>query len=61
LVPFPVVGGRLRRTHGRIDFDLADAPEDRRTQIEDALLSYIGQIYRESPIIGSPEELQGRS
>lgn len=42
VVPFPVVGGQISATHGRIDFDLADAPED-RDAIEDALLSYIGQ------------------
>ena len=42
VVPFPVVGGQISATHGRLDFDLADAPED-RDGIEDALASYIAQ------------------
>lgn len=39
-VPFAVTGGAISATHGRIDFNMPDAPED-RDAIEDALNAFV--------------------
>ncbi len=40
VIPFGVTGGQISATHGRIDFDMPDAPEDRQ-EIEAALNDYV--------------------
>lgn len=40
VVPFGVTGGQISATHGRLDFDMPDAPED-RDEIEQALNGYV--------------------
>ncbi len=40
VVPFGVTGGAITAGHGRLDFDMPDAPQD-RDQIEDALNAYV--------------------
>jgi len=52
---FPVVGGRLRRTHGRIDFILADCERDRGRPIEDAPAVLYGPRFYHHRFIGSPK------
>ncbi|KIN64980.1 Alanyl-transfer RNA synthetase domain protein [Sulfitobacter noctilucicola] len=42
VVPFGVTGGQISATHGRLDFDMPDAPED-RDAIEHALNEYTAQ------------------
>ena len=39
-VPFGVTGGAISATHGRLDFDMPDAPDD-RDALEDALNEYV--------------------
>lgn len=40
-VPFGVTGGQISATHGRLDFDMPEVPQD-RTDIEDALNGFVG-------------------
>jgi len=40
VIPFGVTGGQISATHGRLDFDMPEAPED-RAGIEDALNSFV--------------------
>ncbi|MEW9918828.1 alanyl-tRNA editing protein [Marimonas sp. MJW-29] len=40
VIPFGVTGGQISATHGRLDFDMPDAPED-RDELEEALNSYV--------------------
>ncbi len=47
VVPFGVTGGSISATHGRLDFDMPDAPQD-RDAIEEALNAYVEQDARVS-------------
>lgn len=40
VIPFGVTGGQISATHGRLDFDMPDAPQD-RDAIEAALNDYV--------------------
>ncbi|AXI46457.1 Ala-tRNA(Pro) hydrolase [Sulfitobacter sp. SK012] len=40
VMPFGVTGGAISASHGRLDFDMPDAPED-RAGLEDTMNSYI--------------------
>jgi misacylated tRNA(Ala) deacylase len=40
VVPFGVTGGQISATHGRLDFDMPEAPDD-KAAIEDALNEYV--------------------
>ena len=40
VLPFGVTGGQISATHGRLDFDMPEAPED-RPAIEEALNEYV--------------------
>lgn len=42
VVPFGVTGGQISPTHGRLDFDMPDAPED-RAEIEEAINAYVAR------------------
>lgn len=46
-VPFAVTGGSISATHGRLDFNMPDAPED-RTALEEALNLFVEQDARVS-------------
>ncbi|MEQ6203333.1 alanyl-tRNA editing protein [Sulfitobacter sp. HNIBRBA2951] len=46
-VPFGVTGGAISATHGRLDFDMPDAPDDREA-LEEALNSFVEQDARVS-------------
>ncbi len=46
-VPFGVTGGAISATHGRLDFNMPDAPEDREA-LEDALNAFVEQDARVS-------------
>jgi misacylated tRNA(Ala) deacylase len=56
VVPFGVTGGAISANHGRLDFDMADAPED-RAAIEDALNYYVMEDAQVSEDWMSAEEL----
>ncbi|MDF1728486.1 MAG: alanyl-tRNA editing protein [Sulfitobacter sp.] len=45
VVPFGVTGGQISATHGRIDFDMPEAPED-RDEIADRLNGFVSQDLR---------------
>lgn len=47
VVPFGVTGGQISATHGRLDFDMPDAPQD-RDAIEDALNELVASDARVS-------------
>ncbi len=47
VIPFGVTGGQISATHGRIDFDMPDAPTD-RDDIEVALNDYVSMDARVS-------------
>jgi len=47
VIPFGVTGGQISATHGRLDFDMPNAPEDREG-IEEDLNEYIGMDARVS-------------
>lgn len=47
VVPFGVTGGQISATHGRLDFDMPDAPED-RDAIEEALNDLVASDARVS-------------
>ena len=40
VIPFGVTGGQISTTHGRLDFDMPDAPQE-RAAIEDALNEFV--------------------
>jgi len=46
-IPFGVTGGQISAAHGRLDFDMPDAPEDREA-IEDGLNDYVSMDARVS-------------
>lgn len=46
-VPFGVTGGAISATHGRLDFNMPDAPDD-RDALEDALNAFVEQDARVS-------------
>jgi misacylated tRNA(Ala) deacylase len=46
-MPFGVTGGQISATHGRLDFDMPDAPQD-RDGIEDTLNHYVTSDLRVS-------------
>jgi len=46
-VPFGVTGGAISATHGRLDFDMPDAPEDRQA-IEETLNEFVERDARVS-------------
>ncbi|MEH6646289.1 alanyl-tRNA editing protein [Sulfitobacter sp.] len=46
-VPFGVTGGAISATHGRLDFDMPDAPEDRQA-IEETLNDFVERDARVS-------------
>tara|TARA_R110002094_G_scaffold85688_1_gene89644 strand:- start:123 stop:842 length:720 start_codon:yes stop_codon:yes gene_type:complete len=47
VIPFSVTGGQISATHGRLDFDMPDAPQDREA-IETALNDYVSMDARVS-------------
>ncbi len=47
VMPFGVTGGQISATHGRLDFDMPDAPQDRE-EIEEALNDYVAMDLRVS-------------
>lgn len=47
VVPFGVTGGQISARHGRLDFDMPDAPED-RDGIEEALNNFVAADLRVS-------------
>jgi len=47
VIPFGVTGGQISSTHGRLDFDMPDAPED-RDEIEEALNVFVAEDARVS-------------
>ena len=46
-VPFGVTGGQISATHGRLDFDMPDAPQN-RDEIEETLNGYVDMDLRVS-------------
>ncbi|MCX7565513.1 alanyl-tRNA editing protein [Sulfitobacter sp. F26169L] len=46
-IPFAVTGGSISATHGRLDFNMPDAPED-RAALEESLLLFVEQDARVS-------------
>lgn len=46
-MPFGVTGGQISATHGRLDFDMPDAPEDRE-EIEETLNTFVDMDARVS-------------
>ena len=46
-IPFGVTGGQISATHGRLDFDMPDAPED-RDAVEHTLNAFVSQDARVS-------------
>ncbi|MDG1067462.1 MAG: alanyl-tRNA editing protein [Sulfitobacter sp.] len=55
-VPFGVTGGSISATHGRLDFDMPDAPDDREA-LEDALTGFVEADARVSDGWITPAEL----
>ena len=55
-IPFGVTGGQISATHGRLDFDMPDAPQD-RDEIEAALNDFIARDLRVSDGWISEDEL----
>ncbi|MCR8826617.1 alanyl-tRNA editing protein [Pseudosulfitobacter koreensis] len=55
-IPFGVTGGAISATHGRLDFNMPDAPED-RAAIEDALNDYVMEDAQVSDTWMSADEL----
>ncbi len=47
VVPFGVSGGQISTTHGRLDFDMPDAPQD-RDAIQEALATFVTDDLRVS-------------
>ena len=47
VIPFGVTGGAISSTHGRLDFDMPEAPQDRDV-LEIALNEFVEQDYRVS-------------
>ncbi len=56
VVPFAVTGGQISATHGRLDFNMPDAPEN-RDDIEHALNDYVAMDARVSEGFMSNAEL----
>ncbi|WP_299030544.1 alanyl-tRNA editing protein [uncultured Sulfitobacter sp.] len=56
-VPFGVTGGSISATHGRLDFDMPDAPDD-RAALEDRLNAFVEQDARVSDGWITEEELE---
>lgn len=56
VVPFGVTGGQISATHGRLDFDMPDAPQD-RDAIEEALNDLVSLDARVSADWITEEEL----
>ncbi len=56
VVPFGVTGGQISATHGRLDFDMPDAPQDREA-LQDMLNDYVGADARVSETWISQEAL----
>ncbi len=57
VVPFAVTGGQISATHGRLDFDMPDAP-DNRDEMEQALNDYVQMDARVSEGWMTVEELK---
>lgn len=47
VVPFGVTGGQISATHGRLDFDMPDAPQN-RDELQDRLNDYVSMDLRVS-------------
>lgn len=58
VLPFGVTGGAISAAHGRLDFNMPDAPED-RTGIEQSLNDYVEMDARVSDGWITQEELDG--
>ena len=56
VVPFGVTGGQISASHGRLDFDMPEAPQD-RDALEEALNSYVQADARVSDGWITAEEL----
>jgi misacylated tRNA(Ala) deacylase len=59
VVPFGVTGGQISASHGRLDFDMPDTPNDRE-ELTHVLNSIVAQDARVSEFWISSEELQAR-
>lgn len=56
VIPHSVTGGQISATHGRLDFNMPDAPQDREA-LEEALNDYVAQDARVSEDWITEEEL----